>query len=862
MELNTGNQKFLNIIIDFTRGFPLTINAGTPREITYPSLIEMINPDDIPPITEMFTDLSITSADAADDEKKLEVHCRFLVGGEYHWFFLSCSPIYGSFEKPMRFEGTMCDVSMYLETSGDDLVYNEFKKKHNIKLAELNKGAVSLDEVLDKAYLTSIQKPFAQAGMYSAVFGAQGRLICTPKGQNPGLSAENFAFQKKKSIRINHLVSGSWVIAARTQEMLDEQLPLWETLVQTVSGMANAFVTVLQEMDNSQNANKLLSQNVEEQILLNNVYDIIMRSHTAQEGLKKVLSLVGEYFKLDRIVIKDIEEISEEESCWYTDEKYKSIQIDRSDLTSQDFPNISNDLYNVSSSFSDGTSNELEKYSIKSYAVFKLFDSGSFGGMIVYETIAAQHNWTQRERKQLRNISQIISSILMRKRAQKKLEESQERILQLAFYDSIFQVPNRARLNRDLTELLNKDADGSIISFKVTNTRNLSAVNGHSYTDLLLRSVAQYLRRLPIKNLGVYYFTNSIFILNLPYCTGTEARSLAEMLLYRFSKPWLFDNSEHYIHCSIGIAYYPVNGKTAEDVCKAASVAMYRAREFKKNSYMFYSGSLVKSRTLAATLEKRITDCITNGMTGFSLNFQPAFSSDDGTVSYCESLIRWNDEKYGSIPNSTLFPLAENIGISHLIDNWVLEQSCIFCKSVQDGGYADFQVSVNLTASELQSSGIIAGVEHALAVSGLSPESLILEIPVKANLSYNDSTNILSELNSLGVKIAIDSYGTEDISLKVLKNSYVSIINIPKTLLTESDDEFDRELINAIIILAHCKGIKICIKGIEDQTQLNAVRCHSIDSVQGYYCSRPLSAEEAYKILAGTVSRQAVKTPL
>lgn len=850
MELNTGNQKFINIIIEFSKDFPFTINPGTDKELTYPSLIEMINPDDIPPITEMFTDITIGG------EKKLEAHCRFLVAGEYHWFFLSCEPVYGSFTKPMRFEGTMCDVSTYLEATGEDLVYKEYRKKHNIKLAELRKGSISLDEVLDKEYLVSIQKPFAQPQLYSGIFDAHSKLICVPKGQNPVLRAEDFPFQKKKNIRINHLVSGCWTIAAKSEKQLDEQLQLFDTLVQTISRMANAFVAVLNEMDNAQNANKLLSQNVEEQILLNNVYDIIMKTRTVQDGLELVLELVGGYFKLDRIAIIDNDSTTRDRFSWYSDKRFAIDLPDeqRYKLTEKNFPDMYSDIRNTSSSFSENGRNDLAFMGVKSYAAYKLYDSGSFGGMIAYETIDNERTWTQRERKQLRNISQIISSILMRKRTQEKLEESQQRMRQLAFYDSIFQVPNRARLNKDLTELLENGEEGSIVAFKITNTRSLSAVNGHSYSDMLVKSVAQYLVSLPVKNLGVYYFTNAIFMLNLPGCMGNEAKKLAEMLIYRFSKPWIYDGSEHHIYCSLGIAYYPVNGKTAEDVCKAASVAMYRAREFKRNSYTFYSGSLEKTRSLAATLENRIMYSLKNGMKGFSLRYQPAFSSEDGSVSYCEALIRWNDEKYGNIPNSTLFPLAENLGISGMIDKWVLEQSCKFCKAVQDGGLEDFRVSINLTAGELQSSEIIHQVQYALEASGLSAQSLILEIPVKANLSYSDSMNILTELKNTGVNISIDSYGTEDISLKMLKNAYVSIINIPKGLLTRTEDEFDRELINAIITLAHCKNINICVKGIEDEEQLQAARSHNVDWVQGYYCSRPMSAKEAEQILLSRVN--------
>ncbi len=130
----------------------------------------------------------------------------------------------------------------------------------------------------------------------------------------------------------------------------------------------------------------------------------------------------------------------------------------------------------------------------------------------MFQTIEKEHNWTQRERKQLRNISQIISSLMMRKETQDKLEQSQKRMRQLAFYDAIYNIPNRARLNKDLDKIMKRNTKGSLIAFKVTNTRTLSAVYGHTYSDMLLRSIAQYLKDLPVKDIGVYYFTNAIFL--------------------------------------------------------------------------------------------------------------------------------------------------------------------------------------------------------------------------------------------------------------------------------------------------------------------------------------------------------------
>ena len=182
-----------------------------------------------------------------------------------------------------------------------------------------------------------------------------------------------------------------------------------------------------------------------------------------------------------------------------------------------------------------------------------------------------------------------------------------------------------------------------------------------------------------------------------------------------------------------------------------------------------------------------------------------------------------------------------------------MERSCEFCKEIQDAGFENFTVSVNLTAGEPQSAEIVTQVRHALEESALPPSSLILEIPVKANIFYSDSTHILHDLRNLGVNIAIDKYGTGNISLKVLKNSYVNLVNLPAKLFMNHEDEFDTELVSSVIHLAKCRELTVCVKGIEDKEQLDTVQKFDIDRIQGYYCSRPLSLSEAKTVFTESI---------
>lgn len=839
--LNLGSSKFVTIKIELSKDLPVTIYPNTPKEEVFPSLLELIHSDDIPPITEMFTEIS-------RNQKTFEAHCRFPVGGDYHWFFLSCSPVYSEYGKPVGFEGTMADVSNYLESAGEDLVYKEFKKKHSLSLKELQANQVKITDILDVDYLKQIQKPFAHIkGLYTGIYSSDDELICSPKHKFLKRNSDRFKIVRKKRIRINHIPVAYWLISSNDQSIIDDNAQLMDTMTLTLSKIANAFVVVSNEMENAQNANKLLGQNVEEQILLNNIYAIIMDSENSADALTDIVNLVGEYMEIDRIIIANQDDIMDNQStfCW----KNKKIgqlspKTVLKEIEEKHFPELIDELSFNNTYFStDKDDAKLE--GAKSFAISQLIKNGDADSIIVYECIIKQRNWSHRDRKQLRNVSQIISSIIMRINTEKKLDESKSKLKQLAFNDSILNIPNRTKLNKDLSLKLNKNQPGALIAFKVANMRQLSAIYGHSYADLLLRSIAQYLNSIPVKEKSVYYYTNSIFMISLHNSSGTDAKQLAEMLIYRFNRPWLYNNSEHNVACSIGIAFYPVNGSTCEEICKAASLAMYRAREFKKNSYTFYARGLEKSHSSILNIEEHIKRDIMNEMNSFSIKYQPVFSIETGEMCSCESLLRWTNESVGALPNSTILPIIENLGMSHVVDKWVIQQACQFCRELQSKGHPNFQVSVNLSLNELQNRDIVKNIEKVLKSSGISAGSLILELPEKTqNTTYSDTASVMAELHGLGVKICIDDFGAEKICLSSIKNSCIDFINLEKSFVTNCEDEFDRDLVTAITKLAHSKNITICVKGIEDYKQLSKVQDYDVDRIQGYFCSKPMSKDD------------------
>ena len=148
----------------------------------------------------------------------------------------------------------------------------------------------------------------------------------------------------------------------------------------------------------------------------------------------------------------------------------------------------------------------------------------------------------------------------MMRETQDKLEQSQS-VCVSCLYDAIYNIRTIARLNKDLDKIMKRNTKGSLIAFKGHQHALCPQFTVTPYSDMLSRSIAQYLKDLPAKDIGVYYFRNAIFMLNLPDCTDNEAKNLVEILIHRFSKPWKFGEDEHSIHCSLGIAFYPENGR-------------------------------------------------------------------------------------------------------------------------------------------------------------------------------------------------------------------------------------------------------------------------------------------------------------
>jgi EAL domain-containing protein (putative c-di-GMP-specific phosphodiesterase class I) len=328
------------------------------------------------------------------------------------------------------------------------------------------------------------------------------------------------------------------------------------------------------------------------------------------------------------------------------------------------------------------------------------------------------------------------------------------------------------------------------------------------------------------------------------------AKSFVTELLARFSNPWLHENGEHYLDAGVGVALYPGNLTTPDEIYRAADLALYKATEYGANSFAFYTDEFKKAADINYHHAEQLRDAITDGMKGFKLRYQPM-----AIVSYLEgekSVIVPRYEAYISwdfLPTTKLMQLAENMGLDTIIDSWVIKNACLFCKKMQQHE-PDFSISINISARGLRSGSIITMISEALSKSGLDGSSLSVEIPERIFSDRQDGVlPVLKKLRLLGVKLVIDSFGADYGGLRFLKHSLMDMVKMDFSLFTNIFGKFDEIWVGAAAKLASSLRNGICVKRVEDEAQLEEAKKFGVKYAQGFLFAKPMTGEEVAKRL-------------
>ena len=442
--------------------------------------------------------------------------------------------------------------------------------------------------------------------------------------------------------------------------------------------------------------------------------------------------------------------------------------------------------------------------------------------------------------------------------ALRSAEQSEARLLLIANHDGLTGLPNRRMMEHYVSSLLDGPSSGTgLVALLYLDLDRFKLVNdtlGHTHGDDLLVEVARRLREHVRPQDLVARIGGDEFMVVLDQARGVEsAVELANRLRSSLEPPCVLAGIEFHVTASVGVAVAEGHATvTTEELIRDADTAMYQAKDAGRGTVAVFDESMRARITERVELEHDLRSAVALGQ--LHLVYQPIVQLATGTVAGMEALVRWRHPRHGIISPAKFIPLAEESGLICEIGDWVLDTAAEQLAAWHRQGdiEQDLYVSVNVSGIQLHNHDILDSVAEVLASRGLDGSSLCLELTESVVMEEPEAAaRILAKLRQLGVRLAIDDFGSEYSSLAYLKRFPVTELKIDKVFVdTLEQGGADATLIATIVAMAEALGVTTVAEGVE--TSLQAERLHEIGcrAVQGYLYSRPVGARRLPEVVA------------
>ena len=423
---------------------------------------------------------------------------------------------------------------------------------------------------------------------------------------------------------------------------------------------------------------------------------------------------------------------------------------------------------------------------------------------------------------------------------------SEERLRDLALRDPLTELPNRALAEHRLAEAIAAAAEGSRVGVLFIDLDEFKIINdslGHRAGDQLLVQVAGRFHTCMRESDFLARFGGDEFLVVLEDLASPEAAvQVAERLQACLVEPFEVAGTAVHQAASIGVAVGGDGRATVEELLRYADVAMYRAKRSTHRSVELFQGSVSAPEIRRLQEENELRAALERGQ--FELHYQPIVDLERHVVRGAEALVRWRHPQRGLLPPADFIPLAEETGLIVPIGDWVIAEAVRqVCRWRRQGGVDEtFELSVNLSARQLEATDFVQRVQRLLTVSGFPPHQLLLELTENVLLR---STVRARDLRDLGVRLAIDDFGTGYASLAYLRQMIVDTLKIDRSFTRDLDtDPTCLRLVRSVFFLAESLDLNVIVEGIERLDQEDMVTRMGGSLVQGFLYSRPLPAEE------------------
>ncbi len=425
----------------------------------------------------------------------------------------------------------------------------------------------------------------------------------------------------------------------------------------------------------------------------------------------------------------------------------------------------------------------------------------------------------------------------------------EDQLYQQARTDALTGLPNRFHfLDQLKQQVVRAERDGMSFAVLFTDLDRFKGINdslGHAAGDELLREVSARLRHCmregdTIARLGGDEFTVLIGKLR----SADEAGRVAEHVLAALGGPFLIEGVESFIRASIGIAVYPANGASAEELMRSADTAMYRAKDGGRGMYAFFEEAMNTEVVMRSTLERELRRGISEQQ--FILHYQPQVDLRTSKVIGVEALLRWRHPERGLVAPGQFIAVAEETGLIVRMGHIALTEACTQFRAWRENGVGLEHVAVNVSSRQFRQPDFIMTVEAALRENAMAANCLELEVTESLLLDDVDGVvDMLFRLKRLGVQISIDDFGTGYSSMSYLDRLPFDTLKIDMSFIRKIRDDGEGGTIAATIVaMAHTLGKKVVAEGAETQAQIDFLRKLGCEMVQGYFFSRPLPGDE------------------
>jgi diguanylate cyclase (GGDEF)-like protein/PAS domain S-box-containing protein len=442
----------------------------------------------------------------------------------------------------------------------------------------------------------------------------------------------------------------------------------------------------------------------------------------------------------------------------------------------------------------------------------------------------------------------VLSDITDQKRAEQELRY-------LANYDTLTSLPNRAllseRLSRAIVRARRQGSRIAVLFLDLDRFKDINDSLGHAAGDRILRAAARRLQdtvgaQHTVARLGGDEFTVVLEDLDAP----EDAEKVAREVITAFEAPLEIDEAHDVsISPSIGISLYPDNAQVPTDLLKHADTAMYQAKAAGRRTYMRYTESMdvrIRHRATVSSALRKVLD-----RDELRLAFQPKLSLSQARITGVEALLRWNSPEHGEIAPAQFIPLAEESGLILEIGEWALREACFTLKRWRQHGLDRLSMAVNVSSLQLLRGDLPAVVARILEETGVPAACLELELTesvIMANAEHTMAT--LQAFRALGVSLAIDDFGTGYSSLAYLKRLPINTLKIDKEFIGDlTRDPDDEAITSTVITMARSLELTVVAEGVETEAQMQFLREHGCDEIQGYWLSPPLDPHRCLALI-------------